>query len=80
MAFGVPTVANDCAPLQELTDGAALLVDARAPATLAAAIERVLGDAALRARLATAGRARATCFRWADCAAAHAALYREVAT
>ncbi len=80
MQAGVPVVANACAPFAELTGGAALLVDAADPAALAGAIERVLRDPALAAALAAEGRARAAAFRWADCAAAHAAIYREVAT
>ena len=80
MARGIPVVAHDCAPLRELTDGAALLCDARSADALAAAIERVLLDRALAARLVTAGRARASCFRWAQCARAHAEVYREVAS
>lgn len=79
MALGVPVVAHDCAPLRELTDGAAVLVDAARPDALADGIARALGDRELRGRLADAGRARAAGFRWHACAAAHAALYREVA-
>ncbi|MGE3353200.1 MAG: glycosyltransferase family 4 protein [Planctomycetota bacterium] len=79
MALGTPVVAHAVAPLEELTDGNALLCDAAAPDALAAAIARGLGDDALRSRLAIGGRARAAAFRWRDCAAAHAALYREVA-
>jgi len=79
MRLGVPTVAHDAAPMQELGAGALLLADATQPAALAEAIERALRDRALRERLTTAGRARADQFRWQDCAAAHAAIYREVA-
>ena len=77
MALGVPVVAHDCAPLAELCDGNALLCDARSPAALADAIGRVLGDAALRERLRRGGPLRAATFRWADCAAMHARVYRE---
>ena len=79
MRLGVPVVANDIAPLRELCDDAALLVDATDPATLAAAIDRVLADDAERTRLSDAGRARAACFSWRAAAAAHAAIYHEVA-
>lgn len=78
MALGVPVVAHDCPPLAELCDGNAALVDARDDLALAAAIDRVRDDDALRRRLVAGGRARAATFRWADCAAAHAAVYREV--
>jgi alpha-1,3-rhamnosyl/mannosyltransferase len=80
MARGVPVVAHDCAPLRELTEGAATLCDARSPDALAAAITRTLRDRTLVDKLVAAGRARAACFRWSDCARAHAALYREVAS
>ncbi|GDY01454.1 glycosyl transferase family 1 [Planctomycetota bacterium] len=78
MAFGVPVIANDCAPMRELTDGAAVLCDARSPAALSAAIDRLLHDREARLRGSAAGRVRAACFRWRDCAAAHARIYREV--
>jgi glycosyltransferase involved in cell wall biosynthesis len=79
MRLGVPVVAHDAAPMQELGDGALQLCDATLPAALAAAIETVLVDRSERDRLICAGRARAARFRWRDCAAAHAAIYREVA-
>ncbi len=77
MAFGVPVVAHDVEPLRELTDGHALLVDARSPAALADALARALGDRELRRRLQTDGRARAARFRWHDCAAQHEQAYAE---
>jgi len=80
MAMRVPVVAHDCAPLRELTEDAALLIDSRRPDDLAGAIERVSRDQGLRRQLVDAGRARAGCFSWRRSAAAHAALYREIAT
>jgi glycosyltransferase involved in cell wall biosynthesis len=79
MATGLPVVAHDCEPMQELTDGAALLCDATDPEALANAIERALHDRLLRETLRRDGMLRAAKFRWDDCAAAHAALYREAA-
>ncbi|MCU0865101.1 MAG: glycosyltransferase family 4 protein [Planctomycetes bacterium] len=79
MQLGVPVVAHDAAPMQELGDGALSLVDAREPLALAAAIERLLGDPVAHAAASAAGRTRAAAFRWRDCAAAHAAIYRQVA-
>jgi alpha-1,3-rhamnosyl/mannosyltransferase len=79
MALGVPVVAHDCAPMRELTDGAAMLCDARDPAALAAMLEQALGDRCATAQFAAAGRARAAGFRWRACARAHVAAYREVA-
>lgn len=79
MQMGIPVVAHRCAPLEELTAGAATLVDATSPTALAEAIEGTLRDRALRTKLIDAGRMRAAKFRWRDCATAHAAIYREVA-
>lgn len=77
---GVPVVAGDCAALRELAQEAALFAPPDDPAALAAAIERLLHDAALRRQLTDAGRRRAGAFRWADCARAHVAVYRAAAT
>jgi glycosyltransferase involved in cell wall biosynthesis len=79
MQLGVPVVANDIAPLRELGDGAFLFADANDPSALAAAIDRAVHDADARAAAIAAGHRRAERYRWADCAAAHAAVYREVA-
>jgi glycosyltransferase involved in cell wall biosynthesis len=78
MQLGVPVLAHDCAPLRELGDGVFLFVDATDPAALQQGIARALDDDAWRATARTAGRRRATDFRWARCAAAHAAVYHEV--
>jgi len=79
MRLGVPVIANDVAPLRELCDEAAMFAPATDPAAFAGAIERVLHDDGLRAMLGAAGRARAERFTWRECAAAHAAIYHEVA-
>jgi len=79
MQLGVPVVAADTAPMQELGDGAMELVAPHDADALAAGIGRLLGDQALANARRTAGRARAATYRWRDCAAAHAAIYREVA-
>jgi glycosyltransferase involved in cell wall biosynthesis len=61
MAHGRPVVASAVGGLRDLVvDGeTGLLVPAGDVAALRAALERLLGDAALRARLGEAGRARA---------------------
>jgi glycosyltransferase involved in cell wall biosynthesis len=61
MAAGVPVVATDVGGVRDaVRDGeTGLLVPSRDPAALAAALGRVVDDAALRARLARAGRALA---------------------
>ncbi len=61
MALGVPCVSTRCptGPEEIVTDGVdGLLVPAEDPAAIAVAIDRLLGDAALRGRLGRAGRER----------------------
>lgn len=68
MARGVPVVASDRPAMGELFAPAALLVDPRDPAAVAAAILRVLGDARLRDDLVDRGRALASTFSWRSAA------------
>lgn len=59
MAMGIPVVATDVGPTREiLGDAAGLAVPPRAE-PLAAALDRVLGDGALRSQMGGAGRVRA---------------------
>ena len=75
MARGVPGACSDRASLPEVAGDAALLFDPSDPAAIRAAIERLLGDAALRERLRAAGLARAAQFSWERCARETAAAY-----
>ena len=60
LRFGLPIVACDVGPVPELVGTeAALLVPPRDPASLAEALERVIGDPTLRARMSGAARRRA---------------------
>jgi glycosyltransferase involved in cell wall biosynthesis len=83
MAHARPVVATAVGGLTDaVEDGVTgLLVPARDPAALRAALARLLGDAELRSRLGTAARERAR-ERFGQEAAARAtlAVYREVAT
>ena len=76
MARGVPCACSDRASLPEVAGDAALLFDPADPAAIRAAIERLLGDAALRERLRSAGLARAAQFSWERCARETAAVYK----
>jgi glycosyltransferase involved in cell wall biosynthesis len=75
MAAGTPVVASRVGAIPEVAGDAALLVDARRPVELAEAIETVLTDATLRARLITRGRARARLFTWEAVARQTLAVY-----
>jgi glycosyltransferase involved in cell wall biosynthesis len=68
MAAGCPVVTADRYGTKELAEGAAVLVDPESVDSITAGIERVLDDAAGRARLIEAGRVRSDGFRWSRCA------------
>jgi glycosyltransferase involved in cell wall biosynthesis len=82
MACGVPLVATTAGALPEVVgrDGeTGLMVRPGDPTALAAALERALGDAALRERLAVAGRARVVDrFTWLRTAEGISREYRRV--
>jgi glycosyltransferase involved in cell wall biosynthesis len=66
MACGVPLVATGVGGLAEsvVDDVTGLLVPARCPAAIAGALDRLLGDPPLRARMGAAGAVRARRFGW----------------
>jgi glycosyltransferase involved in cell wall biosynthesis len=64
MARGVPAVAGDVGAMPELAGDAAVFVDPEDVDAIASALEKVLGDSALRARLSAEGRRRAAGFTW----------------
>jgi glycosyltransferase involved in cell wall biosynthesis len=64
MASGVAVVTSDTTALAEIATGAALVADPADPRAIAAAIERVLHDGALRRALANDGLAVAAMHRW----------------
>jgi glycosyltransferase involved in cell wall biosynthesis len=74
MACGVPVVTTRGTAMEEVADGAAVLVDAQDPAEIAAGIERA---AAEREDLVARGLERARAFRWDAVAEATVAVYRE---
>ena len=76
MARGVPVACSDASALPETAGGAALLFDPDAPASIAAACNRLLADRALRDDLAGRGRARAESLTWEACAQATLRAYR----
>jgi glycosyltransferase involved in cell wall biosynthesis len=64
MACGTPVLTSNVSALPELVDGAGVLVDPTDADAIAAGIETLTSDDALRARLRAAGVARAGEFSW----------------
>lgn len=63
-ACGTPVITSDCTSLPEVAGGCAVLVDPASEEQIAAAMERVVTDTDLRARLRAAGLRRARDFTW----------------
>jgi glycosyltransferase involved in cell wall biosynthesis len=76
MLCGTPVVTTAGSAMEEVTGGAAELVDPLDPEAIAAGIERAHSH---RDRLIAAGLDRARCFGWPATAAAAVAAYREAA-
>jgi glycosyltransferase involved in cell wall biosynthesis len=74
MACGVPVVTTRGSAMEEVADGAAVLVDARDPAEIAAGIERATAD---REQLVLRGLERARAFTWDAVGEATVSVYRE---
>jgi glycosyltransferase involved in cell wall biosynthesis len=79
MARGIPCVAARSSSLPEIGGDAALYFEPRDAGGLAAHLERVVTDPALRADLAQRGRTQAAKFRWDVAAAETLAVLRRVA-
>ncbi len=76
MAAGCPVVASNASCLPEVLGDAALLVDPTDGPGFARAVEAVLTDEQVRARLISAGRNQARQFTWARCAERTVEAYR----
>jgi glycosyltransferase involved in cell wall biosynthesis len=76
MRRGVPVACSDTSSLPEVAGDAAELFDPRDPASIAAAIERIVGDPSARERLIASGLERCRRFTWEETARATAASYR----
>ncbi len=76
MAAGLPVLARDIPVARELTADAGLLIGGDDPDRWAAAIDRIITEAALRSELADAGRKRAADFTWERTATATLEAYR----
>lgn len=78
MARGVPVACSARGPLPEVAGSAALLFDPEAPDQIAAAVRRLLADAALRAQLIAAGHERLSRFSWRRTACDTVDVYERV--
>jgi alpha-1,3-rhamnosyl/mannosyltransferase len=76
MACGAPVVTSRGTAMEEVADGAAVLVDPNDPAELAAGLERATAE---REALVARGLERARAFRWDAIADATVGVYREAA-
>ena len=76
MASGTPVVTSRGGATEEVAGGAAVLVDPRDPAAIAAGIEEA---SARRGELVASGLERARAFSWAETARRTADVYREAA-
>jgi glycosyltransferase involved in cell wall biosynthesis len=62
MSAGCPVLTSDIAPLHEVCGEAALYVDPYSPSSIRAGLEKLAGEAALRASLAASGDVQAARF------------------
>jgi glycosyltransferase involved in cell wall biosynthesis len=78
MATGAPVIVSDGGALPEVAGDAGIVVPTQDPGALADALERLLGDDALRTRIGAACLERArTAFRWDAHAGAALTLYQQ---
>lgn len=77
MACGTPVLAANVSSLPEVVGDAGLLVDPTDTGALAAAMRRLVDDAALRSELRRRGLARAGLFSWERCARETLAALRQ---
>jgi len=78
MACGIPVLTADNSSLPEVVGDLAVLVRAEDVSSIAAGLERIVGDEALRERLRASGPERAHAFTWSHAASQVLALYREL--
>ncbi len=76
MARGVPVACSDASSLPEVAGEAALLFDPHDESAIAEALQRLLGDRALREQLRARGLARVADFTWPRTARLTLASYR----
>ncbi len=78
MASGCPVLTSNCSSLAEVAGESAVLVDPLDTAAIAAGMQRLLTDSALRQQLSRQGRQRAAAFTWEDAAWQTIQLYKQL--
>lgn len=74
-AAGTPVIASNISSIPEVMGSAAQYVNPESVPSIVTALDEVLTDQALRQRLITAGRQRATSFSWHHAAQQHRRVY-----
>ena len=78
MASGCPVLTSNCSSLAEVAGENAVLVDPLDITSIAAGMQRLLTNSALRQRLSRQGRQRAAAFTWEDAAQRTIQLYKQL--
>jgi glycosyltransferase involved in cell wall biosynthesis len=78
MARGIPTIVSTSSSLPEVAGEAGLPIDPRSVGSIAEALELVVTDPALAARLSEAGRKRAARFSWERTAGLTLEVYKTI--
>jgi glycosyltransferase involved in cell wall biosynthesis len=79
MVAGVPVISSSAASLPELGGDSVVYVDPRSPQEIAAAIQKLCTDPALRRKLSEMGKLQAAHFPWSITADATLGLYQKAA-
>jgi glycosyltransferase involved in cell wall biosynthesis len=79
MVQGAAVVTSATTSTAEVAGDAGMLVDPLDTASIAGALDTLLGDPDLRARLGAAARSRAATYTWAATAGGMASAYRRAA-
>lgn len=79
MASGLPVISTDLPAVRAyVPDAAGILIEANAVPDLVSALNRLAGDHALRARMASAARSRAEALAWSNVARQYEAVYSKL--
>jgi glycosyltransferase involved in cell wall biosynthesis len=78
MAAGVPVICSNAAAMPEVVGDAAMMVDPHSTESIAGALERVIIDEAVRERLRSLGKNRASRFSWEKAVEETWGVYQEL--